>query len=273
MNIEKDILFLIESSIKKGNTNIKLFKENLIANLQKNYSNNDLNNIIQKKLFEKNIYFIRHAQAIHNVLEVKYKGDISKYNIYDPELTEKGKNQTKKTIEKLKNENIIFDSIFISPLSRTIQTYILVKDYLNKNAKVYATDFIREVLSFLDKNKGIQLSILKKQLNEYNINSEYMTKEFWWFDLGENKENEREGHTRFNLRLRLFILWLIFRPEKNILIISHSHVFHALQDNGIYNADLIKMNNTILLVKILKLFEDNKVKNNNKSKKKSCNII
>lgn len=270
MSIENDILVLIENSIKKGNTNIILFKETLLSKIQKKYSNISLQSIIQKKLFEKNIYFLRHAQATHNVLEKKYKGDFNKCNVYDPKLTEKGINQTKTTIEKLKKENIIFESIFISPLSRTIQTYVLVKDYLNKNAKVYATDFVREVLSFYDKNKGMKLSLLKDSLKEYNINIEYMTKEYWWFDLGKEKEKEIEGKMRFNLRLRLFILWLIFRPEKNILIISHSHVFHALQDNGIYNADLMKMNNTTLLIKIFKLFQENKDTNDSNS---NCNIV
>ena len=270
MSIENDILVLIETSIKKGNTNIILFKETLLSKIQKKYSSISLQSIIQKKLFEKNIYFLRHAQATHNVLEKKYKGDFNKCNVYDPKLTEKGINQTKTTIEKLKKENIIFESIFVSPLSRTIQTYVLVKDYLNKNAKVYATDFVREVLSFYDKNKGMKLSLLKDSLKEYNINIEYMTKEYWWFDLGKEKEKEIEGQMRFNLRLRLFILWLIFRPEKNILIISHSHVFHALQDNGIYNADLMKMNNTTLLIKIFKLFQDTKDTSNSNSK---CNIF
>ena len=271
MNIENDILLLIETSIKKGNTNIVLFKETLLSNLHKKYSNNSLKNIIQKKLFEKNIYFLRHAQATHNVLEKKYKGNFSKCNVYDPKLTEKGINQTKTTIEKLKRENIIFESIFVSPLSRTIQTYVLVKDYLNKNANVYVTDFIREVLSFYDKNKGIKLSVLKNSLKEYNINIEYMTKEYWWYDQGIEIDKEIEGKMKFNIRLRLFILWLIFRPEKNVLIISHSHVFHALQDNGIYNADLMKMNNATLLIKILSLFQDNK--DNKNSKSKSCDII
>ena len=80
-----------------------------------------------------------------------------------------------------------------------------------------------------------------------------MTKEFWWFDLGKDKKDEFEDNFKFNLRLRIFILWLIFRPEKNILIISHSHVFYYLQNRGIPNADFEKLNNKILLDKILEL--------------------
>ena len=191
---------------------------------------------------------------MHNVLEVKYFGDFSKCNVYDPELTEKGKEQTKKTIAKLQKEKINFDSVFVSPLKRAMETYFLVKDYLNKNVKVYVTDFAKEVLSYCDKNKGMKLSSLKEQYAKDNLNFEYMTKEFWWFDLGEQKEGELEKGLLFELRLRIFALWLFFRPENNILIISHSHVFCELQDDGIYNADLVRMDNNTLMEKIFELF-------------------
>ena len=255
MNNEKEIISLIETSIKKGNNNIKLFTLNLLSDIKKILSIEDLKTIIEKRLSEKNLYFIRHAEAKHNILEKKYKGNFSKCNIYDPDLTTNGINQTKKTIEKIKNENILYDGIFISPLSRTIQTYFLVKDHvnINKNTQIIITDFIREILSSYDKNKGIKLSILKNDLKEENINFEYITKEYWWYDLGELKDNEMEGHQRFHLRLRLFILWLIFRAEKNMIIISHSHVFSALQNHAVRNADFVKMNNKILLEKIMEL--------------------
>jgi broad specificity phosphatase PhoE len=254
MSLENDILLLIETLIKKGNQNILSFKENLISELKKKISINDLKTLIKKKRSEKNIYFIRHAQAMHNVLEIKYKGDFSKCNVYDPELTKTGIEQTRKTIGKLLEADIDFDSVFVSPLSRTIQTYNLIKDYLDKNTKVYVTDFAKEVLSYCDKNKGKKLSSLKEELQNSDLSLEYMTKEFWWFDLGEQKDGEYENDLLFGSRLRIFMLWLFFRPEKNILIISHSHVFAELQDYGIYNADLAKMDNHILSKKIQELF-------------------
>lgn len=153
-----------------------------------------------------------------------------------------------------KKENIKFDTVFVSPLTRTIQTYFLVKDYINKDAQVVITDFAREVVSYCDKNKGKKLSLLKSEYKDYNFNFDYMTKEYWWFDLGEQKQDELESNLKFRLRLILFILWLIFRKDKNMLIISHSHVFANLQDNGIYNADMVKMNNKTLLQKVLESF-------------------
>ena len=265
---EKDIISLIESSIKNGNANINLFAVNLIINLRKIISNDNLKTIIIKRLSEKNIYFLRHAEAEHNVLERIYKGDFNKCNIYDPELTRNGINQTMKTIEKLKKQNIKFDSIFVSPLRRAIQTYFLVKNCLDKSTQVFITDFIREVVTYCDKNKGIPLSILKKDLKNENINFNYMTKEFWWYDFGKNKRNELEGNFKFGIRLRLFILWLIFRPEKNFLIVSHSHVHMHLQDKGIINAGLAKMDNRILLNKTLELVYIKIIETNEKNKPK-----
>lgn len=251
---ETEILNLIESSIKKGNKDIESFFITLHSDLEKIISIKNLKKMIKNRIKEKNIYFIRHAEAMHNVLEQKYNGDFSKCNVYDPVLSDQGKRQTRFTMEKLEKENIKFDTVFVSPLTRTIQTYFLVKDYINKDAQVVITDFAREVVSYCDKNKGKKLSLLKSEYKDYNFNFDYMTKEYWWFDLGEQKQDELESNLKFRLRLILFILWLIFRKDKNMLIISHSHVFANLQDNGIYNADMVKMNNKTLLEKVLKSF-------------------
>ena len=78
-----------------------------------------------------------------------------------------------------------------------------------------------------------------------------MTKEIWWYNLGNEIDKESEGHTNFGLRLGIFILWMAFRPEKNILLISHSHVFVNMQESfGIRNADVVKMNNNDLVKKV-----------------------
>ena len=107
-NQEKDILSLIESSIKKGNENIKSFNSKLLSNLKKIDKLQNIKNIVEKNLSEKNIYFIRHAESEHNVLEQKYSFfEFDKWNIYDPKLTEKGIEQTnsytkEKTLEVVK---------------------------------------------------------------------------------------------------------------------------------------------------------------------------
>ena len=254
----KEILSLIESSIKQGNADIKSFALNLLSNLKKIISLEKLKEIAQDNLSEKNIYFIRHAESEHNVLESKYSQyELDKWNIHDPKLTQRGIEQTNHIKKKLQEKKIHFGSVFVSPLTRAVQTYFLIEKDLNADAKIIITDFAREVVSQrLDKNKGKELSKLKKENKNSKLDFEFMTKEYWWFDLGKKKDDESEGKERFTLRLKLFALWLAFRPEENILIISHSHVFVNMQDSyGIYNADMVRMNNKDLLDNIQSLIE------------------
>ena len=254
----KEILSLIESSIKQGNADIKSFALNLLSNLKKIISLEKLKEIAEDNLSEKNIYFIRHAESEHNVLESKYSQyELDKWNIHDPKLTKRGIEQTNHIKKKLQEKKIHFGSVFVSPLTRAVQTYFLIEKDLNADAKIIITDFAREVVSQrLDKNKGKELSKLKEENKNSKLDFEFMTKEYWWFDLGKKKDDESEGKERFTLRLKLFALWLAFRPEENILIISHSHVFVNMQDSfGIYNADMVRMNNKDLLDNIQSLIE------------------
>ena len=140
----------------------------------------------------------------------------------------------------------------MSPLSRTIQTYILLKKALNDDAEIIITDFAKEVVHYsLDKNKGKTLSELKEEYKNEKLNFSYMTKEYWWYDSGIDEKKGVEGKRMFSLRLNLFALWLAFRKEENILIISHSHVYINMQDSfGIKNADIAQMNNNMLFDRI-----------------------
>ena len=146
------VLYLIETSIKNGNADIKSFKKNLLTNLKRIEKIEKLINRCEIILKKKNIYFIRHAQSEHNVLEHKYAHEgfqaLDKWNIRDPKLTEEGIEETKDTIKKLKQLNVHFDSVFVSPLRRAVQTYCLIEKELNDDAQIIITDFIREVFSY-----------------------------------------------------------------------------------------------------------------------------
>ena len=268
-----EILSLVESSIKQGNANIESFYLNLISKIEKVISLKKLMEIVENNLSKKNIYFIRHAEAEHNVLESKY-GHLGyeKWNIHDPKLTERGIEQTNNIKKKLNENKIHFDSIFISPLTRAIQTYFLIENDINNDAKIIITDFAREVVSLgLDKNKGKQLSLLKEEYKNKKFDFQYMTKEYWWFDLGKKIKDESEGYDKFQLRIKLFILWLAFRNDENMLIISHSHVFVNMQNSfGIHNADMVRLNNKDLLEHIISLFPKNE--NEKEKVKEKCFI-
>ena len=94
-DINTQILSLIETSIKKGNADIKAFSMNLISNIKKIISLENFKTLLEKNLSNKKIYFIRHAESLHNILEEKYPyEELEKWNVLDPKLTEKGIEQT-----------------------------------------------------------------------------------------------------------------------------------------------------------------------------------
>ena len=259
----KEVLSLIETSIKKGNADIVNFGSNLLSELKKINNKKELKELIKDNLSQKNIYFVRHAESEHNVLERQYMKrliEFDKINVYDPKLSPDGIKQTNELKEKIKEKKIHFDSVFISPLSRAMQTYFLIEDAINNDADIIVTDFVREVLSmYLDKNKGKELSKLKEENKNKKLNFEFMTKEYWWFDKGENIDSESEDDEEFSLRLKLFLLWITFRPDKNILIISHSHVFIEIQESyGIYNADMVLLDKKDLFDMIISFFDYDK---------------
>ena len=251
------ILPLIESSIKKGNTSIFSFSSDLLSNLESIIRKKNLIKYANEKLSRKNIYYIRHAESEHNVLESKYSYiEYDKWNIYDPKLSPNGIKQTNNIKKRLKENQIYFDSVFISPLTRAMQTYELIAKEINDDAEIIVTDFLREIyFKKFDKNKGKELSKLKEENKNNKLNFDFMTKEYWWLDKGVDEESE--DFELFSLRLKLFILWIAFREDKNILIISHSNVFVEMQDSyGIYNAEMKLLKTKDLQKRIISLFND-----------------
>ena len=63
MNKEKEVISLIETYIKKGNANIELFTINLITNLRKLISNEELKAIIEKRLLQKKNIFHKTCRS------------------------------------------------------------------------------------------------------------------------------------------------------------------------------------------------------------------
>ena len=62
-----------------------------------------------------------------------------------------------------------------------------------------------------------------------------------------------ESRSLFKLRLRIFILWIILRKEKNILIISHSKVYKYLNKQKISNAKVNEIEKSKLQKRMIKL--------------------
>ena len=259
--IQEKLLEIVENHLAGGNHDILEFSDLLKKKMFSLYSKGNINLLVEKLLDQKKIYFIRHAQAMHN----KYKNMAKQFE--DSELTEEGIQQTESIKELLKSLNIRFEAVFISPLKRTIQTFERISTVFSKDTKFILTDLLREMLTNSRKNIGMPLSKLKEYLkkNNLNVDTSYITKENWFFDESDNKkenfdkilndkaEHMAESRSLFKLRLRIFILWIILRKEKNILIISHSKVYKYLNKQKISNAKVNEIEKSKLQKRMIKL--------------------
>jgi hypothetical protein len=224
----------------------------------------DVKNIIINLIINiyktKKLFFLRHAQSYHNIIKDKEKKKL----IYDPGLTKEGIKQTKELINNIKSLNVKFECIFLSPLRRSFETFLCLKESLynnNNEIKVYLTDFLREILNENNINKGKCLNDLKKILTEKNLEKEvnlnFITKEFWWFDLDYNNDNNNnnennnyepfENGNLFFLRILIFLLWMTFRKENEILLLSHSKIYRFINIKKIKNGNINMLDNKTIV--------------------------
>lgn len=236
------ILSVIESSLERGNKHILSFASNLKQKLLSMYPISSIEQIISYCLTDKTIYCLRHAEAEHNV----YKDCAAIRNSFnDPELTNKGQMQCETISQELKAMQNTFDLVYISPLKRTMQTFCMIENLFNcSETSFILSDLIRGILGKNHKNIGSTLENLKTQINNVNshICTRYITKNIWWSDNDENNNEESENKEMFNTRIIIFLLWIIFRKEQNICIISHSKVIKFISHIKIKNANFILLN-------------------------------
>lgn len=255
-SIEDQILLLIELSLKKGNKNIKTFAKELRNNILMKFSIDIIKEKLLSLIQTKKIYYIRHAQAEHNAYKkMQVNNGINKdqtrsKSFNDPILTELGISQTQTIMNTLSKIGIDFEVVFVSPLKRAIQTMTNIQNiFKEKQTKKIMTDLIREALTLSNKNIGMSKDEMKKHY--FDIDISYISKNMWWFDTEEEElkgiyQHEAENLELFKLRVVLFLLWIVFRKEKNILIISHSKVFKAIMKKKIANADVVLLDKDII---------------------------
>ena len=160
----------------------------------------------------KNLYCIRHGEALHNVL-FREIGD-KVYLLYrDTPLTSVGENQSTELGKS--NENNDIELIIVSPLLRTLQTAHNI--FKTKNIPMLALDCVMEYPQGLDQCNH------RKSIKEYKYcypkvdfsHIEYDEEPFW-------KKYEMESMESLEKRIEKMKKFIISRPEKNIAIVSHS---------------------------------------------------
>ena len=175
---------------------------------------------------KKEIYLIRHAQS-----EANAALDLDALNIFyfDAKITPLGKEQALNAHKKL--QNIDFDLMLCSPLTRTMETFSLIFPSPSSNTKILP--IAREHLDH-SCDVGRQPSILQKEFPSFNFDE---VKEFWWNnDIPiDEKVINHETIEDLDKRVLKFKNWIKARPERKIALIGHgtfiSRIIHFYLDN------------------------------------------
>jgi broad specificity phosphatase PhoE len=156
---------------------------------------------------------MRHFEALHNLLP-------HNYSIRDPGLSPLGQTQATDAIEIIKNIPSI-DLIVCSPLTRTLQTHLLVFDN-QQNIPLIIHPYLQEVCSE-PCDIGSPLNDLKEKFpsleNELNTFEETFGDSEW---LDKTNPENIYSPKQIKERAKHFLHWLMNRSEQHIFVISHN---------------------------------------------------
>lgn len=216
------------------------------------------------KTLEKRIIFMRHGQSEYNKWREKSTCNLpcfyrNKPSNHDPQLSETGRKQAEtaffgftqgKSLEKQ-----AFDAIFVSPLTRALQTCEIFLRNFKEKTDVFACDLLRERMDYAC-DIGTKLSILRE--NFKNVDFSLVFDEFWWRfpkkssenpekspEKSEKKVKEKEPVSKEKkklvyLRVSLFVMWVLVNEEKTVFVVSHQNVFQCLFNNFAFFSEKIK---------------------------------
>ncbi|HVO86693.1 MAG TPA: histidine phosphatase family protein [Candidatus Binatia bacterium] len=151
----------------------------------------------------KTIYFVRHGESEANRL------GLSAGSEFDTPLTDKGRQQARKTGQELKHKNI--ELIIASPLGRTVETAQIIANEIGYDAKTIVTSPL-----FIERGMGIYSK---------GPDEDYLKAATSGDPLHESVEPAQQMHERISEGLK----WLESFKEKNILIVSHGGVSRILR--------------------------------------------
>ncbi|WPG98234.1 Hypothetical protein R9X50_00102200 [Acrodontium crateriforme] len=165
------------------------------------------------------IHCVRHAQGYHNISEENHK-------ILDPNLTPFGQEQCLSLAKSFPYHNTV-DLVVASALSRTIDTALagFGDDIKRGGYKVIALPDLQEA-SELPCDTGSSPDVLAKKYADKPV------------DLGLVKEDWTSKKGRYSpdveavkARARDARKWLMARPEKEIVVVTHGGFLHYLTED------------------------------------------
>mmetsp|Transcript_23506 Transcript_23506/g.30732 ORF Transcript_23506/g.30732 Transcript_23506/m.30732 type:complete len:270 (+) Transcript_23506:114-923(+) len=169
----------------------------------------------------KTVHFVRHAEAVHNeAYNLTQDKDCYKDpRFFDAELTGKGREQctkAKNTWSKRENPKE-FELLVVSPLQRCLQTATEIFGQYKTCVPWIALEEIRERAGHHPCDKRRPLSVAKKEFPHVDFSQVCDEEDMYWGD-GEWRETNDEMYPR----IWRFLEWLAARPEKNIVVVTHS---------------------------------------------------
>jgi|TARA_B110000914_G_scaffold79582_1_gene69956 broad specificity phosphatase PhoE len=170
----------------------------------------------------KNIICIRHGKAFHNVLSDKIgEKAFSLKESFDAPLVEEGILQAKELGENSKQLKKI-DIVFVSPLTRTLQTAENIFEK-NKIVRIVALDKMKEF------PQGIE--ICNKRRNRIELKEKFKKVDFSLLDSDSDqmwREDRYEKIEELKERIKEFKQFIMNENYNNIAIVSHNNFLKEL---------------------------------------------
>ena len=180
----------------------------------------------------KTLYFIRHAQAEHNVALEKHNNnkDILIENKYfDSKLSKRGREQRRQLLNKDEIKEV--DIIFVSPLTRTLETAEIL---CNLKKPIVALELVRERLGVRPCDKRRSITEQKERFIKIDFSLCEDDEDKLW------KLNHRETEEELKQRIINFLEWVKKTEYKKIAIITH-------------NGYILRLCNKVLNIKVEKV--------------------
>eukprot|EP01041_Mallomonas_annulata_P009132 gene9132-18921_t len=174
----------------------------------------------------KSIHFVRHAEGEHNVVGEKDKRNYLLPAFEDAILSSVGVIQS----ETLANKSTLINSIgnaqlvVVSPLRRALQTASLSFPYLIDRIPWIALECVREVTGLHPCDKRRPVSVTSTDFP--HVNFEHLVSDE--DPLYHLYSNSREPEEKVVERCREFMRWLSLRPEREIVVVTHSAFLRTL---------------------------------------------
>jgi broad specificity phosphatase PhoE len=164
------------------------------------------------------VHFVRHAQGVHN--EAAERDGVSAYlseEWADAHLTELGLQQCRTLGERVLDKVNTSSLLVVSPMNRTIETAVWSFPSLVRKIPWIALDCIREQTGQHPCDRRSSRGVLAQDYPFVEFD-EVATENDNLYNLYAGREPEadveRRGHE--------FIEWLLKRPEKEIIVVTHS---------------------------------------------------